>query len=75
VKEYNFLGMTGGAGYKVSDSLARAAGRSWVQVPAAILARLENKYLLKSLMVSSLYGAFVLDYHHECNQKWGGHSA
>jgi hypothetical protein len=36
------LGRTGGAVCKVSYSLARATGRSWVQAPAAILARLGN---------------------------------
>ncbi len=36
-------------------------GRSWVQAPAAILARLGNKYLLKSLMMSTLHSASVLD--------------
>ncbi len=42
-------------------SLGRATGRSWVQAPAAILAWLGNKYLLKSLMMSTLHSASVLD--------------
>jgi hypothetical protein len=55
------LGRTGGAVCKVSYSLARANGRSWVQAPAAFLARLGNKYLVKSLMMSTLHSASVLD--------------
>jgi hypothetical protein len=54
-------GRTGGAVCKVSYSLARATRMSWVQVPTAFLARLGNKYLLKSLMMSTLHSAFVLD--------------
>jgi hypothetical protein len=42
-------------------SLGRATGRSWVQASVAILARLGNKYLLKSLMMSTLHSASVLD--------------
>ncbi len=54
-------GRTGGAVCKVSYSLARATGRSWVQAPAAFLARLGKKYLFKSLMMSTLHSASVLD--------------
>jgi hypothetical protein len=53
----------------VSYSLARATGRSWVQAPAAaLLARLGNKYLLMSLMMSTLHSASVLDNNQEYNQ-------
>jgi hypothetical protein len=41
---------------------------SRVQAPAAILAQLGNKYLLKSLMMSTLHSASVLDKPHEYNQ-------
>jgi hypothetical protein len=54
-------GRTGGTVCKVSYSLARATGRSWVQAPTAFLTRLGNKYLLKSLMMLTLHSASVLD--------------
>ncbi len=37
------------------------SAKIWVEAPAAILARLGNKYLLKSLMMLTLHSASVLD--------------
>ncbi len=54
------IGYTGGAICKVSNSLTRATRKSWVQAPAAIFAWL-IRYLLKSLMMSILHNASVLD--------------
>jgi hypothetical protein len=61
----NFLNRTGGAVCKVSYSLARATGRLWVQAPAAFLARLGNKYLLKCLTMWTLHNASVLDKYNQ----------
>ncbi len=66
------LGRTGGAVCKVSYSLARATGRSCVQAPAAILAWLGNKYLLKSLMMSTHHSASVLDKPPWVQSRWAG---
>jgi hypothetical protein len=52
---------TGGTVCKLKYSLVRATGRLWVQALAAILARLGNKHLLKSLMMLTLHSASVLD--------------
>ena len=54
---------TGGAVTGTGGAVCKGATprRSWVQAPAAILARLGNKYLLKSLMMLTLHSASVLD--------------
>ncbi len=52
---------TGGAVCKGATPSVEQTGRSWVQALAAILARLGNKYLLKSLMMSTLHSVSVLD--------------
>ncbi len=54
---------TGGTVCKVSYSHARATGRSWVQAPAAILARLGKNYLLKSLMMTTLVLLCWVNHH------------
>ncbi len=56
----DMLYKNGGAVCKGATPFGRATGRSWVQAPAAILARLGNKYLLKSLMISNLHSASLL---------------
>jgi hypothetical protein len=63
------IGRTGGAVCKVSYSLARATGRLLVQAPAAILARLGNIYLLKSLIMSLFTVLLCSINGHEYNQS------